>query len=548
MFQIELKIGTRRTAVLLALASAISLLPVICNAQTAALQKQEAAAPEELNFPVNKTEASDKDAQRIVGTIEEGYRFKGGDTSQRRNWEKVGGQESGDPWDRPWNKNWDYPFDKPKAGGKNIEAAPPEAIPSVGLFDDLLKPKSGTADALSDAMATKQQNRPVGGASNFVGPVVSWVLLILGLIGYFKMRSVEKKTALESLPTNKLVGIHGWLRFFVISLGILGPALSLGKVGVAFRDAEMVYSVLINSSEWSTYKTTVWLTLAAFLSFSIYAALQLRFVWKPASVTLAKTAVASWPVANLLMGVVIPTMVFPGKSTLDAESVGSFLALIVSTVVWITYLSKSKRVRATYYSSVTGTQPLNDERPDYGSWKRTRAMDSMAPRPGADKAGRARNVETDDRLYEKAATPMPIDESAASIVVPREEFWSGALAEFDSASRRSGLYARAFAEAQGNEAATKANYLRYRAGEMEQEYQLQIAERQREIAQEEAERVRKLEEAQALEAQRIYLSLPKGRCPNFRCKAVIPLASQACPRCGALFEGSLTWSVRPLET
>lgn len=53
--------------------------------------------------------------------------------------------------------------------------------------------------------------------------------------------------------------------------------------------------------------------------------------------------------------------------------------------------------------------------------------------------------------------------------VPEEQFWSVALAEFEGSSRRTGLWAMAFSEAQGNEAVAKATYLRIRATELELE-------------------------------------------------------------------------------
>jgi hypothetical protein len=50
-----------------------------------------------------------------------------------------------------------------------------------------------------------------------------------------------------------------------------------------------------------------------------------------------------------------------------------------------------------------------------------------------------------------------------------ERFWSMALAEFESESRRPGLWARLFAEAGGNETSAKAAYLKARVAELENE-------------------------------------------------------------------------------
>jgi hypothetical protein len=76
---------------------------------------------------------------------------------------------------------------------------------------------------------------------------------------------------------------------------------------------------------------------------------------------------------------------------------------------------------------------------------------------------------------------------------PSEDAWATALAEFEGANRHAGLWARAFAESQGNEVAAKAAYLGYRAQELQQ-----IANR--EIARQEAQRqeVQRQEEARLL--------------------------------------------------
>ena len=64
---------------------------------------------------------------------------------------------------------------------------------------------------------------------------------------------------------------------------------------------------------------------------------------------------------------------------------------------------------------------------------------------------------------------------------PDEEMWTKALIEFEGPSRRTGLWAKAFSEAQGNDSAAKAFYLRYRATELAQERHL-TDERDAEIA------------------------------------------------------------------
>ena len=139
---------------------------------------------------------------------------------------------------------------------------------------------------------------------------------------------------------------------------------------------------------------------------------------------------------------------------------------------------------------------------------------------------------------EEAPTPSRIPDTDPA---PSEACWSAALTEFESAGRRSGLWAKAFSEAGGNEAIAKATYLRSRAVELAREEQSRIAALRHQAAEAE-ERVL---EAERVKAELAYAALAKGICPNQSCRAIIPLNSQACAKCGAIFEEGAVWKVRP---
>ena len=68
-------------------------------------------------------------------------------------------------------------------------------------------------------------------------------------------------------------------------------------------------------------------------------------------------------------------------------------------------------------------------------------------------------------------------------------------------------------------------------------------------AEQEQQRAQEAEVAELLakmnEAKRAEALLPKGRCPA--CDAVIPLASEQCPSCTALFTADAEWRVKPLS-
>lgn len=137
-------------------------------------------------------------------------------------------------------------------------------------------------------------------------------------------------------------------------------------------------------------------------------------------------------------------------------------------------------------------------------------------------------------------TPLPAQHTRAS--EPTEEFWATALSEFEGTSRRPGLWARVFAEAQGIEAVAKAAYLRDRASELAYEYQLRFAEQERQAKQ----RAREAELERLSAEQRAFELLPKGRCPNDSCRSVMPLSEKSCSKCGAIF-GSIGWNLVPID-
>lgn len=121
-----------------------------------------------------------------------------------------------------------------------------------------------------------------------------------------------------------------------------------------------------------------------------------------------------------------------------------------------------------------------------------------------------------------------------------EAFWANALQEYEGPARRPGLFARVYAEGNGDETAAKVSYLRLRVAELEADHRAAVAERQREIS-----RVaRETALSHLTEAERKYEMLPKGMCPN--CDAVIPISSQKCPTCRAMLGLPDGWRVVPL--
>lgn len=140
-------------------------------------------------------------------------------------------------------------------------------------------------------------------------------------------------------------------------------------------------------------------------------------------------------------------------------------------------------------------------------------------------------------------------------VEPMEEFWAQALHECESSAMRAGLWAKAFADASGDDRVAKATYMRLRAMQLQVQYvenqqALKLARDQQFRAEQELQKAQEAEAAELLakmnEEERAKFLLPHGICPS--CDALIPIASQACPHCNALFTVDSNWKIKPLRS
>jgi hypothetical protein len=260
---------------------------------------------------------------------------------------------------------------------------------------------------------------------------------------------------------NSLAGIQGWLLFFVISLGILAPLLNLGSLHGSFHEQELAYPHLATYPEWNSYKNMVWLTLAGASAFGIYAAWQLSFVWKESSVTLAKIALVVWLVASAFITFVIPSIAF-GKdgNWVGGDAVGQILTRIISTVIWLIYLSKSKRVKATYsgvpvdvlVQSPTITDvPIQTPLVSVPVVAGVNQQQTSNPSPIVSPLPKAPIVD--------ATTPTPM---VVSKSVDEDALYEQIGAELESGKPHTPTWLKAFAQANGDDNIAKANYIKLR--------------------------------------------------------------------------------------
>lgn len=213
-----------------------------------------------------------------------------------------------------------------------------------------------------------------------------------------------------------------------------------------------------------------------------------------------------WPAAALL-GLIHP---FPGQG----ETLGlGFLSWAFSCAVWVTYLQRSQRVRVTFEHCIAASGFVHSQigsRPAVAGPSGTFALASNA----------------------EIAMPHHSSMQPQSAATLEEELWAIAAQEMDSQGRRAGLWAKAFAEAQGNEPAARANYLKWRVLQLQHDF--------------EARRVQAEEAQCAVEEHGQQAALTQhGQCPN--CDAVILLMSDECPKCRANFGPGSSWKPVPVE-
>lgn len=159
---------------------------------------------------------------------------------------------------------------------------------------------------------------------------------------------------LSSQPSPKekkigLIGVKGWLQFFIIWLILLGPLVNIVIIETKFINAENKFPGLVSFDEWNVYKISLWATTVVCIALSIFAGLGLanRNNWK--DVKRAKVILfIIGPLAVLLMKAIIPFMIFGSIKEMIPELVSSFFASLLWASLWALFLSKSINAQNTY--------------------------------------------------------------------------------------------------------------------------------------------------------------------------------------------------------
>jgi len=188
-----------------------------------------------------------------------------------------------------------------------------------------------------------------------------FLIAIFILIAWAVSRGIKRYSSkYPPASAEGTAGVGGWLLLLILGLMFLGPVLGAGRINGEFMSAEYQYPNLKQVAAWGLYKSATWWTYLVFCGLSFYAGLGLAKGRDTSAVKRAK--ILLWvigPGASLFMNFVLPAVVF-GRSESNPNAISALLASILSSAIWTAYLSKSKRVRATYGdgSTVRGAQPI----------------------------------------------------------------------------------------------------------------------------------------------------------------------------------------------
>lgn len=353
------------------------------------------------------------------------------------------------------------------------------------------------------------------------------------------MSTSWKVIPLTEAAAHPLYGVKNWLAVFAFGV-LMVPLREFSELNRTAHDMGMTMSQLLALNKAFGAYTTFILAFEVAMAVSIYWLLFTKH--RSFRLVASCLLLAIWP---LFLAVAFVT---------DATEAGGalgkgILPWAISCAIWVTYLNRSRRVRVTFEQAIrvdlpasrfadARNGPINasNEPRQTPSNHTTRATFSLQ-----------KDALTGYQISQDARLPGHTLESSHNHGAdPSEEAWATALAEFEGPARRPGLWARSFAGSTGNEAAAKAAYLGHRAAEVQNELHRDLAER---LCAQEQDRQRQAESVRNAQEQEIRCKLANepGRCPNGSCNALIPLSSQACAKCGAIFEPGSVWRVIPVQ-
>lgn len=148
-----------------------------------------------------------------------------------------------------------------------------------------------------------------------------------------------------------LVGVGGWLAFFVIALCVLGPFQAISNTMNEFQTLESANAGATALESWQNYKLGAWTLIGFSVALRLVAGILLTSIHKPFSVHFTIAVLWITPIVTSIGTYLLIYMLF-GANTATGSQEGVLSELIIGltiATVWTAYLLKSLRVKNTYY-------------------------------------------------------------------------------------------------------------------------------------------------------------------------------------------------------
>lgn len=149
-----------------------------------------------------------------------------------------------------------------------------------------------------------------------------------------------------------LVGVHGWLFFFVFMLMVIAPLRMIMETSKNLSDVVASVPALSMLQAWHNYEAATWICISIYCVAAIFAAWGLMRYRVPASVRMALAVVWIVPVLSVLVDAYFAHVFLDVdlSSILDEKAITQVAGRLISALIWTLYFRFSRRVRNTYYA------------------------------------------------------------------------------------------------------------------------------------------------------------------------------------------------------
>lgn len=155
---------------------------------------------------------------------------------------------------------------------------------------------------------------------------------------------------------NELKGLSGWL--VLIGIGVvLSPFRLLSTTIPLFSDiySNGVWEILttVGSSAYNPYWAPLLISEIIFNTCIFIASIYLIYLFFTKKIIFPTVYIAIVIISLIFipLDAVIATKIFPNEPVFDTETTKEFMRILVGGLIWIPYLLKSKRVKATFIES-----------------------------------------------------------------------------------------------------------------------------------------------------------------------------------------------------